>query len=118
MYPHNRFIQSYCHQGRIGVLIEFGLETWIVTQEEAFLAFSRDLAMHVAASNPASVDAMLAQPFVKDPAITISTALSDASKQFGERISITRFVRWDQEPPRQEPLPPREPAVAVRQKRA
>jgi|SRR6185437_1357233 len=120
MYPHNRFIQSYCHQGRIGVLIEFGLETWLVTQQEEFLAMSRDVAMHIAASNPESIDAMLGQPFVRDPAMNVGTVLANASARLGERITVTRLVRWDQEPtpPTQTPTPPRSPAVAVRLKRA
>jgi elongation factor Ts len=116
MYPHHRFIQSYCHQGRIGVLIEFGLETWLVTQREDFLAMSKDLAMHVAASNPDSVDALLLQPFVRDTNLTVAAALANASATLGEKVIITRFVRWDQEPPRaaDKPTPPRHPAVAVR----
>jgi elongation factor Ts len=120
MYPHHRFIQSYCHQGRIGVLIEFGLETWLVTQREDFLAISRDLAMHVAASNPDSVDTMLRQPFVRDPTITVNTVLENASGSLGERVTITRIVRWDHEPvpPTATPTPPHNPAAAVRLKRA
>jgi len=120
MHPHHRFIQSYCHQGRIGVLIEFGLETWLVTQREDFLDLSKGLAMHVAASNPDSVDAFLLQPFVRDTNVTVAAALANASATLGEKVTITRFVRWDQEPPRpvDEPSPPRNPAVAVRAKRA
>lgn len=120
MYPHNRFIQSYCHQGRIGVLIEFGLETCLVTQQEAFLAMSRVLAMHVAASNPDSVDSMLSQPFTRDPEGTVAKVLAKASAQLGEKITITRVVRWDQEPkpPTEESTPPRSPAMAARLKRA
>lgn len=120
MYPHNRFIQSYCHQGRIGVLIEFGLETWVVTQQEEFLAMSRDLAMHVAASDPDSLDSLLRQPFARDPDKSVSMILANASERLGERITITRFVRWDQEPkrPTEGSTPPRNPAMAVRLKRA
>ncbi len=120
MYPHHRFIQSYCHQGRIGVLIEFGLETWLVTQQEEFLAMSRDLAMHVAASNPESVDSLLCQAFVRDPAKTVDMILRDASGHLGERITVTRFIRWDQEPkpPTEESTPPRDPAMAVQLRRA
>jgi len=120
MYPHNRFIQSYCHQGRIGVLLEFGLETWLVTQQEEFLSMSRDLAMHVAASNPDSVDSLLRQPFVREPDKTVGTVLANASAQLGEKITITRFVRWDHERelPTEDSTPPRNPATAIRLKRA
>ena len=120
MYPHCRVIQSYCHQGRIGVLIEFGLETWLVTKQDEFLALSTDLAMHVAASNPESLESLLCQSFVREPAKTVGVILETASAQLGERITVTRFIRWDQQPkpPTEESTPPRSPAIAIRLKRA
>jgi elongation factor Ts len=92
----------------------------MVTQQEEFLAISRDLAMHVAASNPESLDSLLCQPFIRDPAKTVGMVLESASAQLHERITVTRFVRWDQEPkpPTEESTPPRNPAMAVRLKRA
>jgi elongation factor Ts len=96
--PSHYFIQSYCHQGQIGVLIELGLESWVATEQEQFLALSRDLAMQVAASSPESADAMLRQPFFRDPTMTVEAALLEAAARLGEKVSITRIVRWDQRP--------------------
>ena len=96
--PTHRYIQCYCHQGRIGVLVEFGLEAWIVTQREEFLAFARDLAMQVAASNPESVDAMLRQVFARDTKQTVGQALQSTCSDLEERVIVTRFVRWDTGP--------------------
>jgi elongation factor Ts len=46
-------IASYIHMGgRIGVMVELNCETDFVAKTEAFQALARDLAMHVAASNP------------------------------------------------------------------
>jgi elongation factor Ts len=46
-------IASYIHMGgRIGVLVEVNCETDFVAKTEAFQAMAKDLAMHVAASNP------------------------------------------------------------------
>ncbi len=46
-------IISYIHGGgRIGVLLEINCETDFVARNESFQGFARDLAMHVAASNP------------------------------------------------------------------
>lgn len=39
--------------------------------------------------------ALLEQPFVKDPSVNIGTLLQRYTKQFGESLSITRFVRWE-----------------------
>ncbi len=46
-------IDSYIHAGgRIGVLVEVGVETDFVARSEPFREFTHDLAMQVAASNP------------------------------------------------------------------
>ncbi len=46
-------IDSYIHAGgRIGVLVEVGVETDFVARSEPFKEFTHDLAMQVAASNP------------------------------------------------------------------
>ena len=46
-------IAFYIHMGgKIGVLVELNCETDFVAKTEAFQALAKDLAMHVAASNP------------------------------------------------------------------
>ena len=46
-------VASYIHmQGRIGVLVEVNCETDFVARTEDFQTMARDIAMHVAASNP------------------------------------------------------------------
>ncbi len=46
-------VHSYIHgEGRIGVLVEVNCETDFVSKNESFKAFVKDIAMHVAASNP------------------------------------------------------------------
>ncbi len=45
-------IESYVHSGRIGVLVEVNCETDFVARTEDFKTFVRDVAMHIAASNP------------------------------------------------------------------
>ena len=50
-------VGSYVHMGgKIGVLIEVACETDFVARTEAFQALVRDLAMHIAASNPLGVN--------------------------------------------------------------
>jgi elongation factor Ts len=51
-------IASYIHMGgKIGVLVEVNCETDFVAKTEDFLTMTRDIAMHVAASNPVYVRA-------------------------------------------------------------
>ena len=46
-------IDSYIHAGgKIGVLVEVGVETDFVARSDPFREFTHDLAMQVAASNP------------------------------------------------------------------
>jgi elongation factor Ts len=46
-------IASYIHMGgRIGVMVELNCETDFVAKTDAFQTTARDIAMHVAASNP------------------------------------------------------------------
>ena len=46
-------VESYIHgNGRIGVLVEVNCETDFVAKTDAFKTFVRDVAMHIAATNP------------------------------------------------------------------
>ena len=50
-------IQSYIHPGsRLGVLVEINCETDFVARTENFQEFTKDIAMHIAASKPLAVD--------------------------------------------------------------
>lgn len=49
-------VSSYIHgEGRIGVLVEVNSETDFVAKNEQFQALVKDIAMHIAASNPLCV---------------------------------------------------------------
>jgi translation elongation factor EF-Ts len=115
---HARLIQSYVHTGRIGVLIELGTETRLQHGNEDFLAFAKDLAMHVAAMNPADVSSLLRQGYFKEPHRSVLSVLEAAAEQFQESIVVTRMVRWDAEDgppvPVLAPEPPRNPAMLLR----
>lgn len=53
-------IGNYNHDGRIGVLVEVNCETDFVARNKVFTDFVKDLAMHIAATNPefVSVDSV------------------------------------------------------------
>jgi elongation factor Ts len=51
-------IQSYIHMGgKLGVMVEVGCETDFVAKNEEFQEFARNIAMHIAASNPLGITA-------------------------------------------------------------
>ena len=51
-------VTSYIHgEGKVGVLLEVNCETDFVARTEQFKQFVKDVAMHIAAANPAYVNA-------------------------------------------------------------
>ena len=49
-------VQSYIHMGgKLGVLVEVNCETDFVAKNEDFVNFARNIAMHIAASNPLGI---------------------------------------------------------------
>lgn len=49
-------IETYIHAGsKLGVMVELGCETDFVAKTDAFREFARDVAMHIAATNPVSI---------------------------------------------------------------
>ncbi len=88
-------IDSYIHgNGQVGVLVELKSETDFVARNEEFKDLAHDIAMHIAASEPESVESLLEQPFIKDPATTISEYIKGFIQKFGENIEVGRFERF------------------------
>lgn len=97
-------ISAYVHgSGTIGVLLELGCETDFVAKNEEFVALAKDLAMHVCAMAPTSVNnedqageesSLLAQAFIKDPSMTVKQRLDGAVQKFGENTQVVRFTRY------------------------
>ncbi len=49
-------VQTYIHMGgKLGVMVEVGCETDFVAKNDDFIAFTKDIAMHIAASNPLGI---------------------------------------------------------------
>lgn len=45
-------VEAYIHNGKYGAMVEINSETDFVSKNEEFKTFVRDIAMHIAASNP------------------------------------------------------------------
>ena len=115
MASTHHFIQGYVHAGRIGVLVQFVVESDYTVRTNEFDQLARDVAIHIAASSPDSIAALLDQPFVKNSLITVRDRLSKTSALLREEVSIERFIRWDTEIPTSiQPGSPKNPAVALR----
>ncbi len=88
-------IQSYVHGGRIGVIVELKCETDFVARSPDFVEFSKDIAMHIAASNPFDAEELKLQPYIKNSAATVGDYIKEAIGKFGENIEVTKFCRFE-----------------------
>jgi elongation factor Ts len=107
----NGVIDSYIHAGgRIGVLVELNCETDFVANTPDFRQLARDIAMQVAAMNPAvatpedRTDAhegpdaevcLVSQPFIRDSSRTIGDLIKDVVAKTGENVRVSRFIRFE-----------------------
>ena len=88
-------IETYVHAGRVGVMLQIQAETDFVVRSEPFKVLAHDLAMHIAAMDPADVDTLLAQPYVRDAGMTVGDLVKGVIAKVGENIVVTRFCRYE-----------------------
>lgn len=86
-------IGTYSHDGRIGVVVEVNCETDFVAKTDEFKDLVRDLCLHIAASEPTSVEELLDQPFVKNPDISVGDYIKEHIAKLGENIVVRRIAR-------------------------
>jgi elongation factor Ts len=90
------FIANYVHMtGMTAALVEVVCETDFVAKNQDFRDLAREIAMQVVAMSPASVEELLEQEFVKDGSKTIGGMLKALSGKIGEKMVISRFVRYE-----------------------
>ncbi len=103
-------IGTYNHDGRIGVLVEVNCETDFVVRNEIFINLVKDLALHIAASNPQYVSTQdvpeseykkaeeefkeKAKADGKPDAMVVKIVEGQVTKHFGERSLLEQpFVK-------------------------
>ena len=92
----NGVITSYIHGGgRIGVLVEIETETDFASRSEDFQAFSKDIAMHIAASKPLYITEDDVPQEIKDKELElIKDQLKGKSKEIAEKIKEGRLQKY------------------------
>ncbi len=86
-------VETYVHNERIGVLLDVRAETDFVVRSEPFRALAHDLAMHIAAVGPETVEELLAQPYVKDESKNVKDVIGEVIAKVGENVSVNKFFR-------------------------
>lgn len=97
-------VASYIHStGTVGVLLHLGCETDFVAKNEEFKTLAHDIAMHICAMSPTSINnedgsgeenALMKQSFIKNPETTIEQKIQAAIQKFGENTKVVKFVRY------------------------
>ena len=93
-------IGSYIHDGRIGVLLEVNTETDFVGRGEAFSQLVKNLAMHIAASNPQHVDesSIPGDQVAKQKEIFLAQMAESGKPQaMWEKIVDGKIAKWKKE---------------------
>ena len=89
------YLESYIHNGRVGVLLEMRCETDFVAHSDPFKALARELSMQIAAMNPENTDALLKQPYIRDEKLTIDQFVKNTVAKVGENIRVEKFCRYE-----------------------
>lgn len=90
-------VHAYIHDGRIGALVEINCETDFVARGDDFKALIKDVAMHVAASNPIYLDPSEIPEDVTAKQVEIYTAqLREEGKPDAiiEKIMAGKISKW------------------------
>ncbi|MEK7481086.1 MAG: elongation factor Ts [Patescibacteria group bacterium] len=92
---HAGVIEAYVHHGAtVGVLLELRSETDFVARNPAFKELAHDIAMHIAATDPADVVTLQKELFIKDESKTVGDLIASRTASFGEHLEIGRFIRY------------------------
>jgi elongation factor Ts len=88
------YVASYVHTtGKVAAVVALTCETDFVAKTTDFRDLGREIAMQVASMNPASVDELLDQPYIRDPKTTIRDLVKQLAGKVGENIVIKQQVR-------------------------
>jgi elongation factor Ts len=89
-------IFAYVHnKGKVGSLVTLLCETDFVARTQDFAVLGKELAMQVAAMNPANSQELLGQDYIRDPKITVKELVGKTIAKTGENIKIGDIVRLE-----------------------
>lgn len=88
-------IGAFSDHKTAGALVELRCESPSVVKNERFVALANELAKQVAATNPATVDELLAQKSVSDSSKTMQDRVAEVVGLIRENMKPARFVRLE-----------------------
>jgi elongation factor Ts len=82
-------VGTYNHDSRIGVIVEINCETDFVARNEIFTGLVKDIAMHVAATNPEYVSS---EQIPEDDRIRVAKEFSEKAKADGKPADMVEKI--------------------------
>ncbi len=86
-------VHSYVHNDRIGVLVDIRAETDFVVRSEPFQKLAHEIAMHISAAAPATIEELLKQPYIRDESKTVQDLVNEVIAKVGENVVVNQFHR-------------------------
>ena len=86
-------VETYVHQGKVGVLIEIRCETDFVARTDEFKNLAHEIALQVCSMDPKNDAGLLTEPYIRDTKLTIMELVKQTIAKVGENITVTRFTR-------------------------
>ena len=114
-----KWIETYNHNGKIGVLVEFSCVTDFSIKTDEFKDFANGIAMQIAASSPDDIESphtadvyliesgekfsrsiesenyLMNQVYVKASDKLVKDALLELNEKLSENVRIIRFERYE-----------------------
>lgn len=89
-------IETYVHSGgTVASMVEVLCETDFVAKTDEFKKLTHELAMQVAAMDPADVDELMHQEYIRDGSLEIEDLVKETIAKVGENIKVARFIRFE-----------------------
>lgn len=86
-------VASYISEdNKVGVIVEVNCETDFVAKTDNFKELVDSIAAHIAATNPADMDALMASELNGK---AVSELVTESIAKIGENISVRRFARYE-----------------------
>ena len=92
-------VQTYIHSNaKVGVLVEVNCETDFVARNDDFVAFAKDIALHIAAANPLVVNEEDIDPALREKeAKVFEEQAADKPEHIRPRIVEGQLRKWYEE---------------------
>ena len=88
-------VESYIHTtGKVGSLILLACETDFVAKTDEFKKLAHEIAMQAAIQDYESIDELLEDEYIRDPSKKISDLITETVAKLGEKIVLSKVVRF------------------------